>query len=154
MSVRDDNPRVRRLILPCAPVLAVVLPAGGSDARRPTAGAAGQAVYRLPRDADPEHLALSGDGSVWLTVDFGGPVWLRADGRTKEFPVSEEDDSAADVAVAADGAMWFTEPHAIGRISADGRSPASRWRAPPSPTTSWPGATGTSGSPATSAWSA
>jgi virginiamycin B lyase len=113
---------VRRLILPCALAFAVALPAGGSDARPLTAGAVGPAVYRLPRDSAPEHLALSGDGSVWMTEEFRGLVRLQPDGRTKEFPGSDEDDSGSDVAVAADGAIWGAAFAEVQRIAGGAES--------------------------------
>jgi virginiamycin B lyase len=105
-------------ILVCVLLLVLAGPAVGSDARAPTAGAAGQAVYRLPRYTDPDHLALAADGSSWLVDQFGGPVRLQPDGRTQTFPPSDDEDGAEDVAAASDGSVWVAADGEVMRIAA------------------------------------
>jgi hypothetical protein len=100
----------RRLLwaLPCAVLLAGAAPARGVDVP-PHAHGPAEAVYSLPRFSTPQHLALDGDGSVWITDELGGVVRLRASGQARALPTNGDDDAPADVVAGPDGSVWIAD---------------------------------------------
>jgi streptogramin lyase len=101
--------RVVRSLLPFALVLIAASPARGL---------ADPAVSRLPRDASPEHLAPSADGSLWTTIKYGGVAQVSPSGRVKEF--LNRSHFVSDLAAAPDGSVWVSEDRWIDRIDAAG----------------------------------
>jgi streptogramin lyase len=69
-------------------------------------------------------LAVAADGAVWWTSigerDAGWIGRMAADGRFSRWVLPPALRDPGRIVAGADGAMWFTARHAIGRISADG----------------------------------
>jgi virginiamycin B lyase len=76
-----------------------------------------------------EGIATAADGSVWFTQAFehrgdvsrGGIGRMRPDGSFSNWRLPLADGVPGRIAAGSDGAMWFVEPRAIGRIDDRGR---------------------------------
>jgi streptogramin lyase len=75
-----------------------------------------------------EGVATAADGSVWFTQAFahrdlifrGGIGRMRPDGSFSNWRLPVADGVPVRIAAGSDGAMWFGEPRAIGRIAVNG----------------------------------
>lgn len=72
----------------------------------------------------PGRLALAGDGSLWMTGEYGGITRLSPSGSAKVF--LPRDEFISDVAVGPDRAVWAADDVYVARIAASGRT--RRWR--------------------------
>ncbi len=95
------------------PLLALASTAWGS------ASSAEPAAYPLPRDTLPGHLALAGDGSVWMTAEYSGVTRLTPDGATKDF-LQRDGDIVNDIVAGPDGSTWVAGLSQVVRIDAAG----------------------------------
>ena len=68
----------------------------------------------------PEHLALAGDGSLWMTDEYYGITRLDPDGRVTHYLDDYTYDTAEDIVVGPDGAIWFAGGGTVGRIDQAG----------------------------------
>jgi hypothetical protein len=81
-----------------------------------------------PRWIDFQGIATAADGSVWFTQAFehhdavwrGGIGRMRPDGSFSNWRLPLADGLPGRLAAGSDGAMWFLEPRAIGRIADNG----------------------------------
>lgn len=92
-------------------------------------GAIREFVDHAPRRwLDFEGIATAADGSVWFTQAFehhglvfrGGIGRMRPDGSVSNWRLPVADGLSGRLAAGSDGAMWFVEPRAIGRIADNG----------------------------------
>jgi streptogramin lyase len=70
-------------------------------------------------------IAGAPDGSLWFTENGDHSAWIgrmSANGGYLRWALARGAGAAGRIAAGADGAMWFTEAHAIGRISSSGQA--------------------------------
>jgi streptogramin lyase len=109
-----------RWFLPFAVLLAAATLAHGAAGVSPSPPGPGQTVYRLPRDTLPTHLALAGDGSVWMTDEYRGVTRLSSSGGTKDFLT--RDGFVLDIVAGPDGSIWVASDSEVVRIDAAGKA--------------------------------
>jgi virginiamycin B lyase len=80
----------------------------------------GALTAKVPADAPPFGVAIAPDGAVWATLPSADQlVRIAPDGNTTAFDVPTRNSGLGDVAVAADGSVYFLETTAnkIGRLA-------------------------------------
>ena len=100
----------------------VGLVAAGCGAR-PASSPAQQSDIPLP-EGEYVSLALSHNGTVWISDSFGSILRVTRTGRVAEYPLPEDThpelDFPGDIVVGPGGAMWFTTTQTLGRIDPNG----------------------------------
>src|SRR6476469_608398 len=104
-------------------VAALVL--AGCAAAAP-AGPPSQSEVKLPR-VWPQRLALTSDGSLWATGQFGGVTRLDPSGRAKTFGIGRFN-WAYDLVAGPDGALWMSTDDGVRRLDAVGHQ--THWALP------------------------
>jgi streptogramin lyase len=112
-----------RWLVPIVLLLALGSAAQGADGPQPRPSGPGETLYWLPRDTTPGRAAVAGDGSLWMTDEYGGVTRLSPDGGTKDFVTH---DFISDIAASPDGSIWIAEDVRLVRIASTGK--VTRWR--------------------------
>jgi len=84
---------------------------------------AGFVEHPMPSASDiPTAVAVGPDGTVWFTIEFSDAIGILRNGKIEKLPKGKLNVEPMGLAVAADGAAWYTDSPArsISRITADG----------------------------------
>jgi streptogramin lyase len=78
-------------------------------------------VFRLPIELSPDDLISGSDGALWFSAELCDCiVRMTATGQRRLFRLPQAPDTPGRLALAPDGAIWFTHSLGLGRIATTG----------------------------------